>query len=330
MRGVDPRQRRRDAAERERELAGLAFGAYAERFLAHYADERGRRPRSVAHARQIIATHLTPVLGSKPMPTITRADLLRALDAIPAARKGARRSAFSYASILFRWAEQRGDITTSPVGALPKPPAPASRDRVLSDTELLAAWRASETLAAPFGAFVRLLVLTGQRRSEVAGMGWQELDRSTATWLLPAERAKNGIAHSVPLSAPAVAELDQLAGGECWPKAGPVLRTSKGVAVNSFSKLKAKLDAATGDEVGVWRMHDLRRTLATGLQRLGVRFEVVEAVLAHVSGARSGVAGIYQRHNWGDEKRSALDAWAAHVGALLTGDERDNVVKLRA
>jgi integrase len=254
-----------------------------------------------------------------------------------------RRAVFAYASVLFGWAYRRGDITDNPLAGMAKPEAPKARDRVLSDDELVATWEASLRLGDPFGPFIRLLILTGQRRIEVAGMNWTELDRSTATWIIPADRAKNGMAHLVPLSTTAVAELDRLskaAHGEIdgkaasnWPKDGFVLTTTGRSPISGFTKAKNALDSAmakarNGKPQPGWRIHDLRRTMATGFQRLGVRFEVTEATLNHVSGAKGGVAGVYQKHDWKEEKRSALDAWARHVAAIVTSTERGNVVSL--
>ena len=186
--------------------------------------------------------------------------------------------------------------------------------------------------------------LTAQRRSEVAGLMWGELERETAIWLIPASRAKNGVAHIVPLAAAAVAVLDELAQKEAektsgaeptkWPKTGFVLTTTGRTAISGISKAKITLDAAAtalrdSEAISAWRIHDLRRTVATGFQRLGVRFEVTEAALNHVSGSRSGVAGIYQRHSWADEKRDALNAWADHVERIAHGADRTNVVPIR-
>ena len=342
--GIDPRKLKADqiaaedeaarqAAERARLESDLAFGRVADLWLDHYELEKARRPSSVRLAKLVVAKYLKPALGDKPLPHIARSDLQAIIDGIPVRRKATRRNVFAYASVLFGWAVKRGDMDANPLAIMEKPEAPGARDRVLDDTELACTWKATAALGDPFMAFFRLLILTGQRRSEVAGLKWLELDRATATWTLPAERAKNGAAHLVPLSASAVQELDRLAGGDKWPKSGLVLTTTGKTPISGISKAKAALDAATakqrGDELmPAWRIHDLRRTLATGLQRLGVRFEVTEAVLNHVGGAKGGVAGIYQRHDWKEEKRSALDAWARHVTALLQEKADTNVVKL--
>jgi integrase len=217
---------------------------------------------------------------------------------------------------------------------------------VLADEELARLWEATTSINQPFGSFFRILTLTGQRRSEVAGMGWIELNRAAAVWTIPAARAKNDATHIVPLCKEMIEELDALSltlqvkakvsspDGKCWPEDGFVLTTTGRTGISGIPKAKAALDAKIaeareGTYLAPWRIHDLRRTMATGLQRLGVRFEVTEAVLNHVSGAKSGVAGIYQRHDWADEKRSALEAWALHLLTIAGGSESDNVIQLR-
>jgi len=145
-------------------------------------------------------------------------------------------------------------------------------------------------------SFVKLLILTGQRRQEIAGLRWSEIDERVIH--LPPARTKNGLAHDVPLSARAlalIADLRRLADAD-------LVFTIKRRPVNGFSKAKERLDAASG--VTDWTLHDLRRTVASGLQRLGVRLEVTEAVLNHKSGSTAGIVGVYQRHDYADEKRA--------------------------
>ncbi len=334
---------KREGEERARLEGELRFEKRAEVWLEAY--ELTHRPSSVAQARNAVK-YMRAKLEGKALPVITRRDLQGVLDAIPARQKALRQQVRAYLSIFFGWALERGDIAENPVQGLSNPPGSAPRDRVLTDAELVDVWKGAEKIRAPLGAFYRLLILTGQRREEVAGMAWGELDRTAALWTIPASRAKNGKAHLVPLAPLVIEELDRLAlahqvkaraekpDPETWPEAGPVLTIRRGVAIGGFSQAKALLDAAVtaardGRALAPWRVHDLRRTLATGLQRLGVRFEVTEAVLNHVSGARGGVAGIYQRHDWADEKRAALEAWARHIAAVLApADATGNVVPI--
>lgn len=310
--------------------ADLGFNRRADLWLEHYEHEKDRRPSSVSQAKLVIRNHLKPTLKDRALPIISRSDIQSIIDRIPVQQKAMRRTVFAYASVFFGWAASRGYIPTNPLLEMAKPDAPKARDRTLSDDELVAVWRASTTLQKPFGPFYRLLILTGQRRDEVASLQWEDLDRKSARWTIPAERAKNGQTHIVPLSQAVITELDALA-GSIWPKSGYVLTTTGKNPISGFSKAKKALDARIakeGNKLPDWRVHDLRRTLATGLQRLGVRFEVTEAVLNHISGAKGGVAGIYQRHDWLDEKRAALEAWATQLERLLAGGEDSNIVKL--
>ena len=198
--------------------------------------------------------------------------------------------------------------------------AVASRERVLLDNELAAVWNATKG-SGPYNAIVRMLILTGQRREEVAGMTWDEIAPDLSTWTIPGSRAKNGRAHIVPLSPQAQAIIKSAHGRE-------FVFQGRAAAFNGFSTAKITLDEDSG--VKGWRLHDLRRTMATGLQRLGVRLEVTEAVLNHVAGSRAGIVGIYQRHTWTDEKRAALIAWGEHVAAIAEGRESGgNVTPLR-
>jgi integrase len=321
--GIDPvaarKQSRRDAVD-------LAFPAYGARFLTSCkgAGWSGLVERT-------LRLHLVPVLGKKALPAITRADVVAVFDRLPSDQQALRRNVFAVLRRLFRWAVGRGDIAASPLDGMETPEPVKARDRVLSDEELRRVWIAAGEVHRTFGRVVRLLIATGQRREEVTGLDWSELNRDAALWSLPGERSKNTEGHSVPLNALALDVLDTIAGGAKWPKRGRVFATSTGGAFTAHARGKLQIDAALaqdgGDPLPSWRLHDLRRTLATGLQRLGVRFEVTEAVLNHLAGSRSGVAGVYQRHHWTDEKRAALDAWGRHVAGLLAPAE-NNVVHL--
>lgn len=339
--GTDPLSAR---DERRQVSSLLAFGPYADRFLADYA--KRNRKASLDDAEAVFRLHLRPFFKSKPLPSIGRSDLAALFDTLPPDRVALRRKVYALLSRMLRWAVGRGDLERSPLEGVEAPPVPNSRDRVLKDAELRLAWLAAGELGYPFGQLYRLLIGTGQRREEVGELDWKELHRASAEWHLPASRAKNGIAGIIHLSPPMVAELDQLAGGDKWPRRGLVFTTTGSSAVSGYSRGKSRLDKRMLDmarkeakqvgedpqqvEIEPWRVHDFRRTLATGLQRLGIRFEVTEAILNHVSGSRAGVAGVYQRHDWRDEKRDALNAWAAHVERAVAGSDETNVVQLAA
>lgn len=329
--GVDPQ---RVKVEKARMAIDLAFSAYVERFHEGYLIKEWPASQRDAHA--LLRRYAVPVLANKPLPDVTRKDITAVL-------AGAD-DKIATASLLFatlrrmlRWAVNQGDLERSPMEGIDAPAKAPSRDRVLSDDELRLVWLATSSLGYPFAYIFRLLILTGGRREEVSSLNWSEISRVDAVWLLPSSRSKNGVAARQPLSSMAMVELEALAcraGG--WPKSG-LLFTATGTTPSSgHSKAKARLDktiAEIATKEGVsppepWRVHDLRRTLATGLQRLGVRFEVTEAVLNHVSGSKGGVAGVYQRYDWASEKASVVQAWADHVSGLLTRADQTTVVQL--
>jgi integrase len=243
-------------------------------------------------------------------------------------------------SSLFAWALRQRRIAANPCVGVWRPPAPPARDRVLDDREIALLWRAGERLAPQFAAAARLLLLTGCRLSEVCGMRAAELSEDGANWTIPAERAKNHRRHVVqlsPLAREVIADVPRVEGG-----AGHVLTTNGKTPISGWSKAKAQLDAAmlqvareqaaaAGRDPGkvaiaAWRLHDLRRTCASGMQRLGVPLEVIELCLNHVSGAFAGVTGTYQRAELLDERREALERWSAHVAGL---GKPANVVALK-
>ena len=318
----------------------------------------GRRPSYATEAVRALhyafADHLDDAAED-----LDRAAVVRALDALARRRrrkdrggvdklKGAAMSGrtAAYGRAAFAWAVKRGSVRTNPFAALPVVKGAAKRERVLSDAEVAEIWQATGEASVPFGPIIRLLILTGQRRGEVAGMTWAELSDDLTIWSLPAERTKNGFAHNVPLSTPARGLLKALVCGDWGERHASSQLIFPGVAGSPFagwSKAKVALDKAimarrakaaeTGGKPPAplmpWNVHDLRRTVATGLQRLGVRLEVTEAVLNHISGSRGGIAGVYQRHDWAAEKHAALDSWGAHVSAVIEGGTAaSNIVTL--
>ena len=192
-----------------------------------------------------------------------------------------------------------------------------SRDRVLSDKELAAIWGACRD--DDFGRIVRLLILTGQRREEVGGTTWSELDLARGLWTIPGSRTKNGRAHEVPLPASAAGLLEQT---RLALRSGSLFGEGTG-SFQGWSKAKAALErriSSGGTAMEPWRLHDIRRTVATRMAELGVQPHVIEAVLNHVSGHKAGVAGVYNRALYAAERRKALDLWGEHVRALVESD----------
>jgi integrase len=339
--GTDPQEQKK---AKKREAVDLAFDKYADRFLEVYGERQWGDRTLTDNKRNLngASSAVAYTLGKKPLPEIRRADIAAVFDEIPADKPGLARNTYAVLRRLFSWAVERGDIERSPFEGFKGPSTVSPRDRVLDDAELRLVWLASDKLSYPFGPMYHLLIATGQRRQEVAALEWKELCRDRREWALPASRSKNDRAHVVPLNNLAVAALDSIA-GDTWPTKGFVFTTTGETAVSGYSRAKARVDAelaklaqeeagedAEPREIDPWRIHDLRRTLATGMQRLGVRFEVTEAILNHVSGARSGVAGIYQRHDWREEKQLALTAWNRHIDLLLSPTDETNVVQFAA
>ena len=321
--GRDPAgDRKAKALEAKTKAAhvALTLGVLVDQWAAlSLADAR---PSYAAEAPRAIRRAFAKQL---PLPAadLTRADVVRVLDAIAGDHPAMARSVAAYSRACYGWALKRGTLATSPFVNLDLP-ATVKRDRVLSDAELRSIWQATAKPRS-FNLIVRLLMLTGQREGEVAGMAWGELSDDLSTWTIPASRAKNGKASVVPLSAQAraiVAGVTRYAGNRL------VFPGEAGV-FSGWAKAKERLDRDSG--VADWRVHDLRRTVATNLQKLGVRLEVTEAVLNHIGGSRSGIVGVYQLHDWADEKRAALAAWGERVQAIVEGREpAGNVVALRA
>lgn len=235
---------------------------------------------------------------------------------------------------LFNWCVARDVIQISPC-TLVAPPAPErSRDRILSDDELRMVWKAAEEDGWPFGPLVKLLILTGQRLTEVGEMRWDELDLVNKLWTLPAERVKNGARHEVPLSDPAIDILASLP--RIKTTKDFVFTTRRDAAVSGYSRTKDRLDAAMtvagaggAPAIEHWTFHDLRRTMASGMARLGIQLPVIEKVLNHTSGSFRGIVGVYQRHSYSEEKRTALSAWASFVQSTVSCKQTTNVIQIR-
>lgn len=331
-------------AKRQRNVVAvdLAFQRYAPLFIKGYAKKEQKK--SWEQAERTLALNITPLLKDRPLPDISRREIKGILEDVASTRPATARYAHATLRKLFRWAVDRGDIAVSPMADMKAPATVATRDRVLGDQELAACWEAAEAAGAPFGRIVQMLIATGQRRDEVVSMDWSEIRFDEDSWVIPAERSKNGIAHIVPLNAQALAVLEEL--GAKTRRRGLVFTTTGTTAVSGISKFKRRLDEAmlakltekaagaglAAEEVRLpaWRLHDIRRTVATGLQKLGIRFEVTEAVLNHVSGAKSGISGVYQRYGWDTEKTAALKAWGRRLEELITdGFGASNVVPLK-
>lgn len=299
-----------------------AVEEFVARHVAPNRRERSGREAAAQLRREFVAYH-----SAVPIQAIRRPDILAALDrvtdrgsAIAANRLRANLARF------FGWAADRGHIEASPVAGVRAPARERSRDRVLTPGELAAVWEACDRLAWPFGPLVQLLAITAQRRDEVAHLAWPDLDLAAHLWTLPRELAKADRVHEVPLAPLAmeiVASLPRISDGLVFP----ARKLASDRPVSGFSKVKARLDQLSG--VTDWRLHDLRRTAASGMARLAHPPHVVAAVLNHAPGSVMGVSAVYVRHRFADEKRAALDAWAREIERVILGRGEPKVVTLR-
>jgi integrase len=216
-------------------------------------------------------------------------------------------------SRMFRWAHQHRLISTNIAIGLYRPPGGKPRQRTLDDAEIVKVWTACGDLGFPFRDIIRLLILTGQRRGEVAGMRWSEL--SEGVWSLPPQRTKNARPHTIYLAAPARAIIEAVPRIE----GRNMLFTRTGSSPPSgWSKMRRRLDAAL-PAMPAFTLHDIRRSVASGMMRLGIRTEAIERALNHQSGSFRGIVGVYQTDLLAGETQAAWELWSAHIMALVTG-----------
>ena len=354
QRGGDPA-----AARRQAELA--VFDVAARSFLSEYAKPKNRSWKETARllgytpnserlndqddpgAFMVVKNSLADKWKLRELATIERGDIRTQLKKI--VDRGApvvANRTFAALRSMLNWAVSEDLISANPCDGLkaPVPAAEKSRDRVLSDEELRLFCLACDDAGQPFGLLFKFLLLTGQRREEAAGMTWSEIDGDT--WTIPRDRAKNDKAHAVPLSAPASAVLESARRIE---GKGYAFTTTGQTPVSGYSRAKARIDQKMleimrseasdrgedpdGVEIPAWRLHDLRRTVASGMARLGIGLPVIERVLNHVSGSFGGIVGVYQHHEFHDEKRCALETWGRFIESLQSPQENIFALKRR-
>jgi len=326
--GMDPKAVRQEAREKERASAKTKtrknFKAIAENYIALEVPGLKRGSESEA----LIRKTLIPEWGDRQASKIEPGDLTELTDRLQKDGKPmAARRAYEIATRVFNWAQGRGDIEASPFAALKPPVKKKPRGRALKEYEIKALWPVLTELAYPFGPLQQLLLLLGQRRSEVAEMRWSEVNSKKREWTIPAERSKNDSEHIVPLPDAAVDILDSL---PRFTEGDFVFTTTAGRRpVSGFSKAKLRTDQMLHGQdspIADWRVHDLRRTCRTGMARLGVPEIVSERVLNHLP---QGLGKIYNVHEYLDEKRDALVQWAQEI-QNITEPPPPNVVKLKA
>ena len=305
--GIDPQTRKKE--ERQNYQAAL-FPAVASSFIENYAK---RKTTSWAEAERIICKEFNPRWGKLRLQDVTKQHVHKLLDELGEMNgPSAANHAFAVIRKFFNWCVERGELAHSPCVGLKSPFKNVSRDRVLSDDELVRIWLAAETMSYPFGPYIKLLILTAQRRNEVAKLRWEHLDLGKQLWSQPAAANKSKRAHIVPLSALAAEIIEQI------PRVNqsyvfPARGSNR--PISGFSKWKAQLERLSKTEN--WTIHDLRRTATTGMASLKVPYNVADLILNHRSAALSGVAGVYNRHEYIEERREGLETWANHVTAQV-------------
>lgn len=332
-RGQDPRAEKRAAKQ-------AAFAAPAPEVdtlrKAVAAFERLHisklRPRSQFEARRPL-DRLVERWGDRALSDIRKHEIREHLaDMVEAGHPVAANRALAAVRSFFNWCVNNDRLESSPAQGI-KPPGgdETSRDRVLSDAEIKVLWEAFGQAAYPFGMLCRLLLVTGQRREECAALTWAEIDFDTRLWTIPATRTKGARLHEVPLSPLALEILESI------PRIGEYVFTTTGdTRVSGFSKAKIHIDTLTTKvtagngkpPLAAWRMHDLRRTCASGMAQAGMPPHVLSRILNHSPGKDEGVTAIYNRHGYQTEKRAALDTWARKLESLISPTEK-NVVLLR-
>jgi len=308
--------------------SAATFDAIAARFMKEYAEGKKRplRPSTVRGYRWALQGEPTKAWAHLPIHAITAREVTGIVSGLEAQGKFASARLFkAYAGKFFSWAVTKHYIETNPVDrvGLASTPGDFVRERKLSTKELQQLLKAADHLGPVHRAFIYTLALCGQRRHETAMMRWEllRLEGDQPAWDILAEVTKNKRGHSVPLSKEVIELLGAL------PRSGAfVFTTDDQHPISGFSKVKAKLDELLGDDFEAWRLHDLRRSCATGMADMGVAPHTIEAVLNHISGAKAGVAGVYNRGTYDIERRKALQAWAAR---LFEAEDGSNIIQFR-
>jgi integrase len=319
---VAGRRAQRVAAATVRADTGYSPDTFGE-LATRYIERECTRLARGAEIERVIRRELLPELGTRPLTELRRRDLNGIVDAIiDSGRPSAAHKVREVGKRITSWADNEELIERDPFEGGKNPVRRRDRARALSTDEITALWQAWETMAAPMGAFMRLALVTGQRRTEIATLEWAEIDLGARLWTIPAAKSKNRLAHLVPLSSLAVEILEGLPGID----GRFIFSTRAGTHISGFSKAKSRAAALSG--VAAWRLHDLRRTMATRLAELGVPHPVVSKALNHSPRGVMGVTSIYNRYEYLDERREALERWAQRIRDIV--DPPPGNVALRA
>jgi integrase len=317
--GKDPAAAKQEArrADRDRGGAGDAVEHWATLFVERHA-KKHTRPNSWRQTVHVFDDYVLPAWRGRLTHDIKRKDVRALLEDIAESKPIMANRVHGVVSKFFKWVSARDDELTSPVIGVERPAPERVRERVLNDDELRRLWMAAEAIGGREGACIKLLMLTGQRRGEISHLRWSEVGDDVLE--LPAARMKGGQSHAVPLSTQAATIIaDMLKAGDYVFGQSPV---------GHFHRINDRLDAHM-EGVPHWVVHDIRRSVASGMARIGIPVPVVEKILAHRGGSFKGVVGVYQRHSFLPEMATALQRWGDHIEQLVTGSKPAKVLKLR-
>ena len=313
----------RDPAAEKRESKRRVVADRVEDLLESFIAQRLSQNRSAGEIARLLRREVGKPWAGRSIHEISKRDVVEVISAIEqrGAPIAANKTLKSIKTFL-RWCVGRAVLDQSPAEGVPLPAKEVARDRVLDDKELAQVILAAREIGGPYGGIVELLALTGQRREEVARLTWEELDLAQRVWTIPKSRTKNAKAHIVHLSEQALAVLKR-----ADQQGRSFSHCSEPSPSKTSARAKRQLDQLSG--VTGWRLHDLRRTCVSGMARLGVAPHVADKILNHQAGTISGVAAVYQRHEFLAERQAALDLWGAHVGQLLGEISHDRRMDLK-
>jgi integrase len=292
------------------DLPPLKFGDAIPIFLASHYGDNYLKPRTKQETERLLRRHFEPTFRYSQVAEVRTHEIAKIIDGLRKTPAIAR-TAFAAIRLFYRWAEGRRYVDRSPC-AIMKPPRPSlPRERVLSKAELKAVLTTARAEPGTFSTIVELLVLTGQRRGEIAALrdDWINWERRTITF--PAKVAKNKRQHTIPFGSRTEELLRKGSSAGCL-----FLGRCRTTPFDGWSKCKPKFDRRCGD-LSPWSLHDLRRTFATNLAALGVQVQVTEKLLNHVSGTMGGIVSVYQRHSYAKEMREAVELWERTIAEFM-------------